>query len=364
MKMKKLYFYLCISLILCLCICLFGCDMLSGTQESGGSSENNTIPDSEVDGVIDSEIGNESNEESESKDIAVIPSITIIRGEDLLLDGFEAPFCAAAGEEVIIKTHCIIDADVVVTVNGVRAENYHADSDFWGFRFTMPDDDVLVEIYISGDSPAPNTIYLFYQEPWLFDMEASQITEIRQQHTYIGVAPGTLANIYYTTNTDEIARLLELWRWMTLSEVDESDTQISGGVSLTTTFTLADGTQRSVSFSNGIYYAGAHLALRTDSVPQIRDERITLSALSFISYNDSYKLYTTDGLVGEYTGISEFEFTAYDGPITLQIPTTYIECEFGILRLYSPSLFSFENGYGELRYYSIVGDEDFSFAFE
>ena len=84
--MKKLYFYLCISLILCLCICLFGCDMLSGTQESGGSSESNIIPDSEVDGVIDSEIGNESYEESESKDIAVIPSITIIRGEDLLLD--------------------------------------------------------------------------------------------------------------------------------------------------------------------------------------------------------------------------------------------------------------------------------------
>ncbi len=59
------------------------------------------------------------------------------------------------GEEAVLKTHVITDADIACFVNGVRtgkpmgvqAENGHV---HWEFRFEMPEEDVAVTLQ-AGD---------------------------------------------------------------------------------------------------------------------------------------------------------------------------------------------------------------------
>ncbi len=75
-------------------------------------------------------------------------SISVTNGEDLLIEAI--PKKAKPGKRIEIRTRRIIDADVVVYVNGEKANNFHADSDFWGFEFIMPNNNVEIRIEIEG----------------------------------------------------------------------------------------------------------------------------------------------------------------------------------------------------------------------
>jgi hypothetical protein len=69
--------------------------------------------------------------------------------DSMLLEGY-APVSAAPYEEVVIRTHPIIDADLNIYFNGHKAEQTYADSDYWEYRFTMPDEDVTIAYDIVG----------------------------------------------------------------------------------------------------------------------------------------------------------------------------------------------------------------------
>lgn len=371
------------TLILILCVSLCGCDLFSfmgleekteGESESdrGACAGGHTFDDGEsyiVPGGIDRAtvytctVCGEKKTESYvfNEDIY---SISVTKGEDLLLSSFSMPKKARSGKIIEIKTDVIMDADIDITVNGQSISKSHYDSDYWGYTFIMPNDDVEIAIEISDGFIASDVTYLSCFEEWLSELDASQINEINQKHTYIGVAPGSLSDTYYTTEKSEISRLLGQWQDLSMTAAQESDTLISGGSSTRTTFTLNDGTQYSITLSNGFYHTDNDLYFHINIIPHINDERVTLTTYSFIAYKDTYKLYNADELIGEYTGISEYEFVEYDGPITLNIPTTYIECEFGTLRLYNSTLFSYVDMRGELAYYTVIGDKNFSFAFE
>ena len=65
------------------------------------------------------------------------------RTAEFLMDGF-APTKAKPGDTVVLRTHPIMDADLAFYANGVKLTQTHADSDFWEYIFTMPNEDVLI----------------------------------------------------------------------------------------------------------------------------------------------------------------------------------------------------------------------------
>lgn len=69
--------------------------------------------------------------------------------DSMLLEGY-APVSASPYEEVVIRTHPIMDADLNIYFNGHKAEQTYADSDYWEYRFTMPDEDVTITYDIVG----------------------------------------------------------------------------------------------------------------------------------------------------------------------------------------------------------------------
>lgn len=66
----------------------------------------------------------------------------------------DPPMKAQAGELVELRTNGILlDADIHVYVDGQEIGKSHYDSDYWGYSFTMPEEDVLItaEIYSEGE---------------------------------------------------------------------------------------------------------------------------------------------------------------------------------------------------------------------
>ena len=69
--------------------------------------------------------------------------------ERLLMDGY-APKRANPGDTVVLRTGTIMDADLVFYANGVKIKQTKADSDYWEYVFTMPDEDVVITHDIIG----------------------------------------------------------------------------------------------------------------------------------------------------------------------------------------------------------------------
>ena len=56
----------------------------------------------------------------------------------------ETPEEASAGDTVELRTEILCDADIHVYADGQEIEKTHFDSDYWGYSFVMPDNDVLI----------------------------------------------------------------------------------------------------------------------------------------------------------------------------------------------------------------------------
>ena len=65
------------------------------------------------------------------------------------MDGY-APKRAKPGDTVVLRTGTIMDADLEFYANGVKCTQTHADSDYWEYVFTMPDEDVVITSDIIG----------------------------------------------------------------------------------------------------------------------------------------------------------------------------------------------------------------------
>lgn len=82
---------------------------------------------------------------------------------DVLLNSVDK---AKSGEEIEIKTSVIYDADLLVTVNGAAIERSHYDSDYWGFKFIMPNENVVVNIKGVGNKEDRTYDWFIISVPW------------------------------------------------------------------------------------------------------------------------------------------------------------------------------------------------------
>lgn len=58
----------------------------------------------------------------------------------------EAPQSANVGDIVELRAAVLYDADIHVYINDSEINKSHYDSDYWGYSFTMPDNDVTVTV--------------------------------------------------------------------------------------------------------------------------------------------------------------------------------------------------------------------------
>ena len=70
--------------------------------------------------------------------------VEVTGAEDSLTEPLKSAY--KAGTAVEIKAHPVTDVSLHVFVNGEEISMCHFDSDYWGFEFVMPEEDVIVHL--------------------------------------------------------------------------------------------------------------------------------------------------------------------------------------------------------------------------
>ena len=282
--------------------------------------------------------------------------------ERLLMDGY-APKRAKPGDTVVLRTGPIMDADLEFYANGVKCTQTHADSDYWEYVFTMPDEDVVITSEISGGGPIMKKYPLGELKgcEWLNEITAEDIAKIKIISGAVGVAPGNLNNVSSSTEEAVIARIFEEYYWLDTAPISKMEGQIDGGGGVTVKFILKDGTVKELYINNGNYLDTNGDYFELLFTPKFKDTDNATKAYGFITYLGTGTVYDKDNNPVCEIPIDELEFVESDGCVDAMVTGYYytVETEFGTLYFdYSNDLFYLQFEEGEVDYiefYRLVG---------
>ena len=205
-------------------------------------------------------------------------------------------------------------------------------------------------------------------EPWLNELSAANVTEVKNVTEYIGIKPGNFKEITSTKDSLAIEEILVACKKIGMREITEEEAQIDGGMGFTVEFVLDDETVRSIYFNNWNYTDGNGNYYTLDSLPRIPSEFDPDLSYSFITLKNSHKVYgADDSEMGELVELGDLEFTEYEGDLFLiggitqtVTPKSYIETEFGRIYICSEKVFRFADvDMGIERYYELTEGASF-----
>lgn len=204
--------------------------------------------------------------------------------------------------------------------------------------------------------------------PWIGSMREEDILEIRMETAAIGVAPGHFREISYSTDRDDIKNVYEEILLSSVKEIPESEGEITGGGYVQYDLSTKDDTfslfiSNENVYVNGIYYHFEKKLYQLSSATQ--------ECSAFITYPDmtdrwdTFAVYTCGSesvKLGEFKGLSAFEFTEYTGECDMNAKLRLVS-ETVKLKILSENLFMIEDDY-VLRVFRITGEKNFSEFFK
>lgn len=131
------------------------------------------------------------------------------------------------GELVDIKIHPLYDADMYIYINDeYKANRYHSDYDYRGYRFYMPAEDVTLTF--SGDKFYLDRYYSFNEVfSWANQLSLDEIKKVSLEEGYIGVNPDTQNNeVYFSKDSQDIKSVFNITKQL-LKKADKGT--IDGG---------------------------------------------------------------------------------------------------------------------------------------
>ena len=298
-------------------------------------------------------------------------SLTITGAVEYVIEDISGEY--AENSLIMISTQILIDTDIEVYVNGMKAEkdktSNHKGTEL--FIFSMPSEDAVVEIKVVTSKYFTVTLHDLDDYQWVNELDRNDIIKVKYESSAIGIAPGNLINIVYSTDPEDISKLYDAIILARYVETDMEYAVMDGGGYRKYEFITNDKTY-SVYLSNGFVISQQnHPSAEVTDLKYYKflGEHYTftnpsLECNSFLVYNDTYQAYITedDTLIGEYEGLDEFEFVPYEGPLVGWETPYYIETQFGRVYIHTKKIIYLKDG-NTFTYFQIVGDKDFSFLF-
>ena len=183
-----------------------------------------------------------------------------------------------------------------------------------------------------------------------------EVQKVRYEHGALGIAPGFLINVEYSTAQIDKSALL-MFLNTPLYEITDNSWLVCGGgyvrYSITTKDDIID-----IYINNRFISLNDKHYLMTGDYVEFKES--DLKANKFVTFQDVYDVYVNDVKVDSQKGVSEFEFVVYDGEAPTNDALGYLDTEFGKMYVYSENDFSLERE-DQKKFYLLVGDKDFSF---
>lgn len=298
-------------------------------------------------------------------------SLTLTGAVEYVIEDITGEY--AENSLIMISTQTLIDADIEVYVNGMKAEkdktSNHEGTEL--FMFSMPSEDAVVEIKVVTSKYFTVTLHDLDDYQWVNELDKNDIIKVKYESSAIGIAPGNLINIVYSTDPEDISKLYDAIILARYIETDMEYAVMDGGGYCKYEFITNDKTY-SVYLPNGFITSqqNHHSADVTElKYYKFLGEHYTftnpsLECNSFLVYNDTYQAYSVedDTLIGEYEGLNEFEFAPYEGTLVERLTPYYIETQFGRVYIHTNDIIYLKDG-NTFTYFQIVGNKDFSFLF-
>ena len=210
----------------------------------------------------------------------------------------------------------------------------------------------------------PEYFYLSEFYSWIDELQKDEIQKVRFE--YGGGAPDMFNDISYSTNSVDIENAYYLL-FRPLTAITEEESHVAGGGYVKYDFYTADNTYSVTVGTNMVqinnrHYRFVHTFYYAFIFPDI-------NCNSFLTYDipdcEEYEIYTyadESVKIGDYVGLSEFEFCVYDGLIE-SVPHFYLKSSFAVnLLILSANQFMIE-GDDNTVVYIITGEKDFSELF-
>lgn len=241
------------------------------------------------------------------------------------------------GEEIVLHSNVLTDVDLGMYVDGELASIQSipmAEWYVWEYCFVMPDHDVTLEFKIVPTNPYVDLADVF---PEATGFGAANVESVRFEHGYVGVAPGSLIDIEYTTDTQDIAGALQALDSQ-LVEEDPFYAQVDGGWYDTITFCTAGGTFSLTIANNIVQKDGTYYHF----VGSYKQPQYGRKCHSFLTYSDNYTVVKDGVALGEFEGLAQFEFSEYVDQVVLPQTGITLQTEFGTISILSDTRFVFD----------------------
>ncbi len=280
--------------------------------------------------------------------------LTIIDENNILIDmptqGYVTPYT-----ELVFRTYALCDADVCMYVdNELYSKNGSNVGNYLEFKFVMPIKDVVIEFKIE----TMKYDYLNNYYPFIDSLDETNVNKVKLENSPIGVGPGSLKEITYTSDKTDIKELIRMLN-SPLNELSP-ESMIDGGSYKEFTFYSGDN-EYSFRFNNEIITInGKYYYLVNETYVDIQNPDLICN--SFLNYNESLKIYYNNEYVTEINYLDKIEFKKFEGVIDTYFSGYTAETSFGKFYIHSPKIFSYTpQDTNVCEYYEIVGEKDFFF---
>ena len=197
---------------------------------------------------------------------------------------------------------------------------------------------------------------------WLKNLTADTVVKVGVVDIVYGVAPGTLASCYYSTDKTEIAGFISFYSNLEIEQVDSSVIDgKNGGGGKNYVFTYADGSTDIVYFRHGYYVVGSEV-FKAKSTGKYEYKDTFERYLRFVDSDKISNVFTnTEDVqcVGTTEAVGDFRFKRIETEEDAYLSSThYIEVSFGKIYILSETRFCVKF-YNELKYFELIDGQSF-----
>lgn len=286
--------------------------------------------------------------------------LTIIDEDNLIYDKPTETSCES-DTKIVMHSRPIMDADLAMYING----EFHSiqntiivnDEYVWEYSFIMPERDTTIEF-------KTQTLEYFDVKTILGIPSLTREDILRIIYHTINLSsdpiPGSLRIVISSTDYEDITSMLCFLDETVVEDRSDNWQNDTGSCEKYSICTIDK--KYDFEIINGyISVNNKHYKLLGYG-PGMSYGNITSA---FNTNLDSYEAYTLDGTkIGDFNGLSEFEFYEIDGPLTSVDDYGYLETEFGRIYIHDSETFYIKNG-ETYTYYELAWEweKDFSDIF-
>ena len=257
-----------------------------------------------------------------------------------------------AGKVVEIKAHPVTDVSLHVFVNGERIPMSHFDSDYWGFAFVMPEENVT--IHLTYDQFYGRDEYSFDELCWNIDNLENEITKVSVRTTDYK-NKNMFIETRYSYKREDIDNFKAIVNQRLIKYEGSSSVDCEREFSFYYDMDNNREMLTSLYFRGDLYwwndFSSYQLFRFEDTnycLPTIEDPDFVTYSFKYDGLSSDVKKYDDESFAIRYFNIDSIEFIPCEGESLDTNSPFYLDSRYGKINLISQTVFELNGEYYEI----------------